>query len=269
MDDTRLWAAAHGHHVRELVIDQPDELSGPVGDLYRNWYADRGLPTGRLLVESFVLHDPTSALRSGRVPYWALFPVQPSLDRLRTYLSCSHPYEEAAELLSHGVDSIGLAWPGPARPGPRSGRTCSAARGWWESSNAAVLPTSEEMHIYPAMRDRLPDGESMVQHDTAEHQQLVEVMKELEDVGASDARFLERPGRLEQVLRDHVSDEESDQFPCCVLSCPASSWSSWAGRSKPRRRQPRPAPTRPPYTVHCSTRRSGPASVSWTGCGTS
>jgi hemerythrin-like domain-containing protein len=72
---------------------------------------------------------------------------------------------------------------------------------------------AEEMHVYPAMRDQLPNGESMVQHDTEEHQQLVEVMKELEDVDASDPRFLETLGRLEQVLRDHVSDEESDQFP--------------------------------------------------------
>jgi hemerythrin superfamily protein len=72
---------------------------------------------------------------------------------------------------------------------------------------------AEEMHVYPAMRDHLPGGESSVQHDIEEHQQLVEVMKELEDVDASDARFLETLGRLEAVLRDHVSDEESEQFP--------------------------------------------------------
>jgi hemerythrin superfamily protein len=72
---------------------------------------------------------------------------------------------------------------------------------------------AEEMYVYPAMRDHLPDGESKVQHDTEEHQQLVEIMKELEDVDAADARFLETLGRLDQVLRDHVSDEERDQFP--------------------------------------------------------
>jgi hemerythrin superfamily protein len=72
---------------------------------------------------------------------------------------------------------------------------------------------AEEMYVYPAMREHLPDGEREVQHDIEEHQQLVEVMKELEDVDASDPRFLERLGRLEEVLRDHVSDEESDQFP--------------------------------------------------------
>jgi hemerythrin superfamily protein len=72
---------------------------------------------------------------------------------------------------------------------------------------------AEEMYVYPAMRDHLPDGESRVQHDIDEHQQLVEVMKELEDLDPGDVRFLEALARLEQVLRDHVSDEESDQFP--------------------------------------------------------
>ena len=72
---------------------------------------------------------------------------------------------------------------------------------------------AEEMYVYPAMRDHLPDGESKVQHDIQEHQQLEEVMKELEGIDAADARFLEALGRLEAVLRDHVSDEESEQFP--------------------------------------------------------
>jgi hemerythrin superfamily protein len=72
---------------------------------------------------------------------------------------------------------------------------------------------AEEMYVYPAMKDHLPDGESRVQHDVEEHQELVEVMKELEDVDSADPRFLQTLGRLETVLRDHVSDEEGDQFP--------------------------------------------------------
>ena len=72
---------------------------------------------------------------------------------------------------------------------------------------------AEEMYVYPAMRDKLPDGADKVSHDTEEHQQLEEVMKELEGVDSADPRFLELLGRLDAVLRDHVSDEENDQFP--------------------------------------------------------
>jgi len=72
---------------------------------------------------------------------------------------------------------------------------------------------AEEMYVYPAMRDHLPDGADMVQHDIEEHQQLEELMKELEGVDSADARFLEQLGRLEAVLRDHVSDEEDEHFP--------------------------------------------------------
>lgn len=72
---------------------------------------------------------------------------------------------------------------------------------------------AEEMYVYPVMRDRLPNGDEEVKHDTDEHQQLEEVMKELERVDANDAGFFEVMGRLEELLRDHISDEEDDQFP--------------------------------------------------------
>ncbi|MGY1734055.1 hemerythrin domain-containing protein [Geodermatophilus sp. SYSU D01045] len=72
---------------------------------------------------------------------------------------------------------------------------------------------AEEMFVYPAMREHLPDGEAAVQDDIQEHQQLVEVMKELEDVDSADPRFVETLGRLEQLLRHHVTDEETEQFP--------------------------------------------------------
>ncbi|MEU2349519.1 hemerythrin domain-containing protein [Modestobacter sp. NPDC049651] len=72
---------------------------------------------------------------------------------------------------------------------------------------------AEEMYVYPAMRDHLPNGAEEVEHDTREHQQLVELMKEWESVDSADPRFLEVLGRLEAVLRDHVQDEEADQFP--------------------------------------------------------
>src|SRR3954451_14717719 len=57
---------------------------------------------------------------------------------------------------------------------------------------------AEEMYVYPAMKEHLPDGESEVQHDVEEHQQLTEILKELEGVDAADPRFLQVLGRLEE-----------------------------------------------------------------------
>jgi hypothetical protein len=121
--DVHRWAAAHGHPVRELVLDEPEDLSGPVADLHRRWFAERGLPADRLLIESFVLHDPVAALHAGRVPFWTVFPVELSLARTRDYLPGAPEYRDVAVLLfSHGVDSIGLARPERWRALPGAGR---------------------------------------------------------------------------------------------------------------------------------------------------
>jgi hemerythrin superfamily protein len=72
---------------------------------------------------------------------------------------------------------------------------------------------AEEMYVYPAMRDHLPDGPHMVDHDTKEHAELEGIMKRLEDVGADEPRFTELVEAMTQALRHHAEDEEATQFP--------------------------------------------------------
>jgi len=72
---------------------------------------------------------------------------------------------------------------------------------------------AEEMHVYPAMRDHLPDGDEAVEHDTQEHKQLEATMKRLESADTTSAEYTTALSDLERVLRDHVSDEEQEQFP--------------------------------------------------------
>jgi hemerythrin superfamily protein len=72
---------------------------------------------------------------------------------------------------------------------------------------------AEEMYVYPAMRDHLPNGEKAVEHDTQEHKELETLMKQLEGADAESAEFEDALGRLRQVLLDHVQDEETEQFP--------------------------------------------------------
>jgi hypothetical protein len=72
---------------------------------------------------------------------------------------------------------------------------------------------AEEMFVYPAMKEYLPDGEEAVDHDVEEHKELEQTMKKLESVDAQNPEFTQLLAKLENILRDHVSDEENEQFP--------------------------------------------------------
>lgn len=72
---------------------------------------------------------------------------------------------------------------------------------------------AEEMHVYPAVEEHVPNGKEKVEHDKREHQEIVEVMKQIEGVDASTPAFTEMAMKLETLLRHHAHDEESDQFP--------------------------------------------------------
>ncbi len=71
----------------------------------------------------------------------------------------------------------------------------------------------EEMHVYPAMRDHLPDGKEAADHDAEEHKEIERTMKAIEGADAGDAEFLSLVQQLEDLLRHHIEDEERDQFP--------------------------------------------------------
>lgn len=102
-------ARRQGYRVVRILFEDPEEPSPVIANLYRSWYAQRGLPVDRLAVESFVLHEPYMALRTGSVPYWMTFNMQPSLDNLNRYLDQADPFNEIYMMLfAHGVDSVGL-----------------------------------------------------------------------------------------------------------------------------------------------------------------
>jgi hemerythrin superfamily protein len=72
---------------------------------------------------------------------------------------------------------------------------------------------AEEMYVYPAMRDHLPDGEKAVEHDIEEHKELERTLKELERCDADDPRFMALVHELRGKLHHHAMDEETEQFP--------------------------------------------------------
>lgn len=72
---------------------------------------------------------------------------------------------------------------------------------------------AEEMLVYPAVEEHVPNGKEEVEHDKKEHEEIVRLMKRLEDVDSADPMFMELVRELEGQLRHHAKDEESEQFP--------------------------------------------------------
>jgi hypothetical protein len=108
--DIERFARERGYRIRRIIFEEPEDLSPLVADLYRQWHKERGLPADRLLVESFILMEPWWTLRTGSVPFWMVFNMEPDAEVLERYLEDTRPYDHIHLMLfSHGVDSIGLA----------------------------------------------------------------------------------------------------------------------------------------------------------------
>ena len=101
---------------------------------------------------------------------------------------------------------------------------------------------AEEMYVYPAMKEHLPDGEEAVEHDIQEHKELERTMKRLESVDAAGPEFDGLLSELETTLRDHVNDEESEQFPELRRRIPREELVELAGKVETAKKL---APTRP------------------------
>jgi Thiamine pyrophosphate enzyme, N-terminal TPP binding domain len=109
-EDVAEAAAEQGLNTVRLRLRQPEDASPLIAGPFQDWYGRNGRPASRLLVSSFLLMDPLLAIRTGSVPYWALFGTQSSQDRLAGYLSRAHRYDDIRmTVFPHGTDSIGLA----------------------------------------------------------------------------------------------------------------------------------------------------------------
>jgi hypothetical protein len=109
LDSVRDWATRHDHPVLEVRYDHPQHLAAPVAETFRRWYDVRGLPAERLLVSSFVVHDPWRTVTTGSVPFWTFFPVRAAADDLSEYLDRAGYDDIEVMLFSHGTRSRGLA----------------------------------------------------------------------------------------------------------------------------------------------------------------
>lgn len=103
------WARRHGHPVVEVRYDHPQDPAAAVASTVRAELRRRGHAAERLLVSSFVVHDPWRTLATGSVPFWTFFPVRRAADDLAAYLDGADFDDVDVLLFSHGVRSQGLA----------------------------------------------------------------------------------------------------------------------------------------------------------------
>ena len=107
--DLEAVAARFNFRLRRLVVEEPQDLSPFVADLYRWWYRRRGMPGQRLLAQSYVQWDPLWTLRVGAVPFWLRFNMEPDIEALEEYLAATERYEEIdLNLFSQGLWSPGV-----------------------------------------------------------------------------------------------------------------------------------------------------------------
>jgi hypothetical protein len=109
LEDIERFATEHGFKVRRMVFDEPEDVSPLVADLYRWWNTRRRIPANRLIAASFVLNEPYATMRTGAVPFWLVFNMEPSAEALERYLDHRDPFDEIYLMLfQHGVESVGL-----------------------------------------------------------------------------------------------------------------------------------------------------------------
>ena len=78
-----------------------------------------------------------------------------------------------------------------------------------ESRHEAV----EEMYFWPAVRDKLPDGNKLADKATGQEQEAKEVLDKLDKLGADDPQFEELLGEFIKSGREHIQFEETQVWP--------------------------------------------------------
>ena len=72
---------------------------------------------------------------------------------------------------------------------------------------------AEESYLYPAVEDRVPGGKQIADKERADHQEVEELLKQLE--GEDPHAPESRPTLMKLVteLHEHIADEENNLFP--------------------------------------------------------
>lgn len=71
----------------------------------------------------------------------------------------------------------------------------------------------EEMHFWPAVRDKLPDGDKLASTAIEQEQEGKEVLDKLDKLDASDGEFEKLVSEFIEAGREHITYEETQVWP--------------------------------------------------------
>jgi hemerythrin superfamily protein len=71
----------------------------------------------------------------------------------------------------------------------------------------------EEEVFYPEVKAAVPDGEGLVDHSLDEHQEVKELLAELDSMDPGDPGFHQKVEKVISDVKEHVEEEEGEMFP--------------------------------------------------------
>ncbi|MER5224859.1 hemerythrin domain-containing protein [Streptomyces flaveus] len=101
---------------------------------------------------------------------------------------------------------------------------------------------AEEEYLYPAVRQYLPNGDTVADKEIDDHSKAEQIMKDLESCEASDAEFDRLIGMLMSEVRSHIADEEENLFPMLRTTASAGTLDELGDKVRQAKKL---APTRP------------------------
>ena len=101
---------------------------------------------------------------------------------------------------------------------------------------------AEESWLYPAVEDKLPGGKEIADKERADHQQVEELLKELEGEDPHAPESRPKVTALITSLRAHIQDEENNLFPALRAHASAEELRELGDKVRTTKKA---APTRP------------------------
>ncbi|MEY2475838.1 MAG: hypothetical protein QOG87_1153 [Actinomycetota bacterium] len=77
----------------------------------------------------------------------------------------------------------------------------------------------EEQVLYPMIRRTLPDGDALADHALREHQEVKELLTEVDGKDATDPEVRATLVKIDQSVAKHVEEEEHELFPAMRECC--------------------------------------------------